>query len=309
LAKALAEWKGASGKEGLDYTVGPEDVLEISILNLEEPGKTGKLLRTVKADGSISLPWVGGIPAGGLNTTQIEEKILSVLAERFIKDPQVTVTIANYHSAPVVVTGAVTKPGVYYLTRNRVSLLEILAQADGLSGDAGDEVLLIRGGNSVAPIQEKEGEGAAQASDSNLVAIDLKQLIDAGDVRHNVWLQSGDLLTVPARQRGHVYVLGYVQRPGSFEILKNKPMEALQAVAMAGGLSGTARAENSCLIRQTPKGQTVTPVDLTKIARGVRPPLFLEPGDTRVVGSCFLARMSEFIRPTVGAGVSYAPVP
>ncbi|MBA4388059.1 MAG: hypothetical protein C0404_08770, partial [Verrucomicrobia bacterium] len=79
--------------------------------------------------------------------------------------------------------------------------------------------------------------------------------------------------------------------------------------AMAGGLTGTARAENSTLIRQTPEGQKVVPVDLTKIARGARPQLYLEPGDTVLVGSGFFARLSEFVKPTLSTGVNYAPVP
>jgi hypothetical protein len=47
-------------------------------------------------------------------------------------------------------------------------------------------------------------------------------------------------------------------------------------------------------------------VDLTKIARGVRPPLYVEPGDTLVVGSSAIAKMSEFLRPSVGAGAQYS---
>jgi len=47
-------------------------------------------------------------------------------------------------------------------------------------------------------------------------------------------------------------------------------------------------------------------VDLTKIARGVRPPLYMEPGDTLVVGSSTIAKLSEFIRPSVGAGIHYS---
>lgn len=342
LAKVLAEWQRTPGAEGRDYTIGPDDVLEVGVLNLEEPGKTSKLLRTVSQGGDIGLPWVGSIGVRGLSIRQAEAKVVSVLAGRLIKDPQVTVAVASYRSAPVVVTGAVTKPGVYYLDHDRVSLLELLAKADGLSADAGDEVLLVRGlppapTNGTAkvetpapPVGEK-GETAApavgaqagtpapparteetnseQAVIGNLITIDLKQLLDTGDVRLNVWLQSGDILTVPARERGYVYVLGYVQRPGGVEVLKGKTIGALHAVAMAGGLSGTARAENCSLLRETPTGQKVIPVDLTKIARGVRPPLDLEPGDTLVVGSSFLARMSEFIRPTIGAGMSYTPVP
>ena len=88
-----------------------------------------------------------------------------------------------------------------------------------------------------------------------------------------------------------------------------KPVEALQAVAMAGGLTGAARAENSFLIRETARGQKIVPVDLTKIARGQRPSLQMVKGDTLVVGSGLWARLAEFIKPSVSAGMSYSPSP
>jgi len=79
-------------------------------------------------------------------------------------------------------------------------------------------------------------------------------------------------------------------------------------VAMAGGLTPTARAEHSYVVREITDREKplVVKVDLTKIARGVRPPLYLRPGDTLVVGSDVIARMSEFIRPSAGASAQYS---
>jgi protein involved in polysaccharide export with SLBB domain len=82
-------------------------------------------------------------------------------------------------------------------------------------------------------------------------------------------------------------------------------VDALRAVALAGGLVPSARAENSVLVRETAQGQQVVAVDLTKMARGVRPPLYMQPGDTLVVGSSTIAKMTEFIRPSVGVGAQY----
>ncbi len=41
----------------------------------------------------------------------------------------------------------------------------------------------------------------------------------------------------------------------------------------------------------------------------IRPSFNLLPGDTLMVGSSFMARLAEFVRPTVGAGVQFAPTP
>ena len=50
-------------------------------------------------------------------------------------------------------------------------------------------------------------------------------------------------------------------------------------------------------------------VDLTRMARGKTQAETMQPGDTLVVGSSFVARLSEFVRPSVSAGMSYSPVP
>ena len=139
--------------------------------------------------------------------------------------------------------------------------------------------------------------------------MDLKQLIDNGDLRMNLWVRKGDIITVLPRESRYISVLGYVNRPGTFDISGKGPIDALKAVAMAGGLTPTARAANSWVLRQTEKGQKMVPIDLTKLARGVKPKLPLQPGDTLVVGSSTMAKLSEFIKPSVSAGASFTPGP
>lgn len=333
LAQALAAWQAEPGHQPPDYLIGPGDVLEVGIFALEAPDKTTTITRTVSQDGYITLPWVGSLRASGLSARRLEESIKSAYAGRYIKDPQVTVTVAEYRSAAVVVTGAVKNPGVYYLTTNGSTVLSVLAQAGGLSEEAGDELLIIRAGNSrpsagnpapggarnnpgdavvelvpkaPEPATASAGGGGSPHSGPQAIAVDLRQLVDEGNLVLNLEVRSGDIVTVPPRAEQYVYVLGYVQRPGAYELKDGMRVDALRAVALAGGLTPSARAENSFLVRETPEGQKVVPVDLTKIARGVRPPLYMEPGDTLVVGSSTIAKLSEFIRPSVGAGIHYS---
>jgi len=329
LAQALAAWKSeVGGEEAPDYLLGPGDVLEVGVFALESPGKTAALTRTVSQDGYITLPWVGGIPAVGLSARGLEETIKAAYAGRYIKDPQVTVTVTEHQSCAVVVTGGVTKPGVYYLTTNSSTVLAMLAKAGGLTEEAGDLLLMVRSGNAVAqppdlgqsPAEDGALElgvdaaltaahqpAAAQTGGRKAVTIDLRQLVDEGNLVLNFKVGNGDIITIPPRAEQYFYVLGYVRRPGAFEIRDGLRVDTLRAVALAQGLSGAARAENSFLVRETAEGQKICPLDLTKIARGVRPPVYLQPGDTLVVGSSLLGRLSEFIRPTLGAGLQMSP--
>ena len=309
LAKALGEWKNESGYSR-EYHVGVGDTLELEIMSLEEPGKPGKVLRTVGSDGAIDMQWVGSIAVSGLTVGEIRTRVMSELAGRYIKDPQVTVGVSQYRAAPVLITGAVNKPGVYYLTSDRRTVLELLAEADGLSSGAGNELLLIRGRPGEVPQAPALAPDAGSTSNTqDLVTIDLRELVDEGDLRLNLWIKSGDMMTVLPRKQLYIYILGYVQRPGAFPISVDKDMGALQAIAMAGGLTPTARAQNSCLLRGTPTGQKLIPVDLMKIARGQDTGVMLQPGDTLVVGSSLMGRLSEFVRPSVGVGANYSVVP
>ena len=128
-------------------------------------------------------------------------------------------------------------------------------------------------------------------------------------MRLNLWVGSGDMMTIQPQAKEFVYVLGYVQRPGAYEISSGKEVNVLQAVAMAGGLSSSARAQNACLLRQEQNGQKMIPLDLTKMANGIEVPTSMLPTDTLVIGSSFLARLAEFVKPSVTAGASVTPVP
>ncbi|MHC4788583.1 MAG: SLBB domain-containing protein [Planctomycetota bacterium] len=294
--------------------MGPGDVLEVSIFALERPGEMCSLMRTVSHNGSITLPWVGIIQAGGLSAVHLEDRICAAYDGTYLSEPQVAVNVAEHRSVPVVVTGAVSRPGVYKLTTNRSNVLECLAMAGGLLNSAGQELLIVRGGNR-GPLAEPDGPGegtpppwrtraALAAGDSETITVDLAQLIDQGNLLLNLPVRGGDVVIVPPRARRHIYVLGYVRRPGAYELRDETRVDAFRAVALGGGLVPVARPENSYVIRQTTDGQKAMPVDLKKIARGDLPPLYLEAGDTLVVGTSMFGHVSELLVPSMGASIS-----
>src|SRR5215475_6439878 len=88
--------------------IGSDDLLAISVYGSPE------LTRTIRVshDGFIRLPMLRDrIKAKGLMPAELEEAIAEVLQERdLIVDPFVTVTVAEYHSRPISVVGAVRSP-------------------------------------------------------------------------------------------------------------------------------------------------------------------------------------------------------
>ena len=64
------------------------------------------------------------------------------------------------------------------------------------------------------------------------------------------------------------YVIGKVNAPGSFT--SGTPLNILQALSMAGGTAEFADVDDAVILRQTPNGQIVEPVELKKLLRGGR---------------------------------------
>ena len=127
---------------GKDYRVGPNDLLDIEVLDLDKENQ--KRTVRVNAAGAITLPLVGPIVVAGLNAQQIEARIASKYSEKYLQNPQVAVFIKEFTTERITVDGAVIKPGIYPLT-GQITLLRALALAGGFGPIAeSSEVMLFR---------------------------------------------------------------------------------------------------------------------------------------------------------------------
>lgn len=109
-----------------EYRIGAQDQLEINVFGIEE------LKRTVQVDsgGKILLPLVGQIQAGGRTPGELSGDLETALKSKYMKDPQVIVTVKEAQSQKVTVDGAVIQPGVYPLT-GPTTLLQAVSLARG----------------------------------------------------------------------------------------------------------------------------------------------------------------------------------
>lgn len=117
------------------------DVLRIKVFDV--PELSGEY--TVSPNGSVSLPLVSKqIEARDRTPAQISSAISQELrTEGLVSRPQVTVEVKKSRLHAVVIGGAVKKPQVYPLF-DRIALLDLLAEAGGVSSDAGDAVIVTR---------------------------------------------------------------------------------------------------------------------------------------------------------------------
>lgn len=125
-----------------DYRVGPGDLLEIEIRDLDKDN-TKRAVR-VNAAGAITLPLIGVAVVAGLTAQQVEAHLAGKYSEKYLQNPQVSVFIKEFTTERISIDGAVTKPGIYPLT-GQITLLRALALAGGFGPIADSaEVMLFR---------------------------------------------------------------------------------------------------------------------------------------------------------------------
>ena len=132
------------------------------------------------------------------------------------------------------VKGAIFRPGVYQLNESCNSVKELIAKADGVTGDA----LLKRA------LLHREREDLTHQT----IQIDLEKLLN-GDAP-DIVLQRNDILYIPSihslKEQGTIEIFGAVAHPGALPYAENSTLEDI--IIQAGGLlpsASTARIDIS----------------------------------------------------------------
>jgi polysaccharide biosynthesis/export protein len=253
----------AHGQSAGDYVIGPQDILTVAVF--DQPDLGGKY--AVELDGSFTFPLIGRVKAGGMTIRDFEGELKTRLSDGFFRNPQVTVSIEQYRSQRVFVTGEVRTPAAYALTGD-MTLIEALAQAGSTTQFASDEVVVVRGGNGA------EAAAAPDAAGRETIRVNLKDLQSGAAGARNVDLRDGDTIYVARAELA--YVFGQVKTPGSYPIKTDTTV--LQALSLAGGVMPTGAMNRTKVIRTMAGEKRELRVELTDI---------VQPGDTLVVPERF----------------------
>lgn len=299
----------------IEILIGSGDVLHIEVFDVPE------LTRDIRVGptGMIGLPLIpGSIPVEGMTAYDLQGKIADLLRENgLVANADVSVVVREQHSQPVLVIGAVRNAQVVQLVRP-TTLLELLALSGGVADDAGAVVLVVRrspvgtpvvanapgkiaaqsppppgtpGTLTTSDLNDLQGNGAAAAeiaetneAGSQTISIRLRDLLDSGDPAYNIPVYGGDTVSVP--RSGIVYVTGAIVNPGGYVLQSHgAQVTALEVVALAHGLTGTAKMNDAVIVRKNPDtGQTVEiPVRLKDIFNRKVADVRLVPNDILIV--------------------------
>jgi polysaccharide biosynthesis/export protein len=255
-----------------DYEIGPEDVLHVIVLGQTE--MTGDY--PVDREGMMNFPFLGKIKATGLSPVDLERKLTTLLSDGYLKRPQVSLTVKEYRSQRVFVTGEVVKPGPYALKGDR-SLRALFGDVGALTADASREVVVIRppdGGLEAQPLDvPTENESPSDLPGPEIFRVNLREL-RSGSPEKNLILKPGDTVHVPKRPQ--IYITGHVARQGPYRFESDTTV--LQALTVAGGVTERGSAKGVKIIRI---------VNGEKVEFKAKPTDVVLPGDTVVVPERF----------------------
>lgn len=166
----------AQSVSGLEYRIGPEDVLHISVWKEEDLDR--KVL--VRPDGGVSFPLAGDIQVSGRTPLEVQDEIRSRL-QRYVPDAEVTVSVDKISGYTIFVLGEVDEPGQFTLGRY-VDVVQALTLAGGFTPYANSRDIQI--------LRRQDGREVT-------FSFDFRSISRGRDLEQNIILQSGDVVLVP----------------------------------------------------------------------------------------------------------------
>lgn len=216
---------GADNSLAKDYTVGPDDVLKITVY--DHPDLETKV--RVNGNGHVLMPLLGHVDVNGDTIVEISVKLAALLADGYIINPQVNVFIEEYGSKKAVILGTVNHPGLYELS-GQTTLLELISKAGGLTEDSGATSTIKR---------------LAEDGKTKIITVDMRALMEGGDISQNMIINHKD--NVYVAKAGMCFVTGEVDKPDAYKI--DEDTTVIKAITLAAGFTGKAAKSSVRIIR------------------------------------------------------------
>ena len=251
-APARAAAPAAAVSPASIYRIGIGDVLDIRLLNGQDPRQS--TLYPVIAGGVLDYPLLRDpLTVAGMTTDELAAQLVAEFRHRGLYErPQVRVSIREYASHAVLVSGLVSDPGTKILRREAIPLYVVIAEAQP-KPEAGRAVII------------SHATGKALNIDLN----------DAAGL--NTLVQSGDVVTLTTRPREFFYVGGEISAPGQKDF--HAGITLTQGLLASGGVTRAA-GERVRVLRAGADGRlSTTEYNLREIENGAVPDPLLQPGD------------------------------
>jgi polysaccharide export outer membrane protein len=266
-----------------NYVLRPGDQILIRAFEVEEISE--RPFR-IDGDGFINLPIVGKIQAGGLSVDMLEAALIEAL-RKYVRVPQVTITVVQFSTEPVFFVGAFKAPGIYPLGGRR-NLVEMVSGVGGLLPTASRRIKVTRRkeyGAIPLPNAVVAPDGSGTSIEVNMASLE-----NNVNPAEDIILQPFDVISVERAEM--VYVTGEVARVGGLDLQEKSSISVIQALALAGGISQTANPKVAWILRpvmNTSRRALIT-LDLDRIMKAEDHDMPLLPNDILFVPKAALLK-------------------
>jgi polysaccharide export outer membrane protein len=197
---------------------------------------------------------------------------------KLVREPQVQVLVTEYRAQPVYILGEVGMPGQYVL-RDKAYLMDLLTWAAGVNDVARNYGFLYRRNPNHRTPEPGQPDNSKEPL-YTVTKVDLTPLLAGGNLGLDIVLHGGDLFHVPKKETEYFFVVGDVNKTGSFGIPQNETILVSRALSTAGGPAKTAKLSKGMLVRldETGKRQEI-PLDFGAIFKGKKPDFPVKPND------------------------------
>ena len=287
-----------------DYILGPGDELSVEVIGYPEFDNTHRVL----PDGTISLPLIGNVQAGGNTLGLLAQAITEKLGSAYLVNPVVDLSLLTLRPVSISVSGEVHRPGP----------LQLDSLQDNGDGPTLVNALLEAGGvTQLADIREVVVKRQQVNGLTETIVLNFWDSLVSEPTAINLVLRDGDSVIVPRLSSNanldqsliarstiapgtvKVKVVGEVTRPGEVDV---SPASSLSsAIATAGGPTEDAKLREVAFIRVNPDGTDITSqvLDLRNLTDSFQ----VQEGDVIIVpktnvstGLDFLGRLVNPIR-------------
>jgi polysaccharide export outer membrane protein len=266
--------------------IGAGDQLHIQVADTPEMDQHPR----VTDAGEVPIEGVGNVQVAGLTPAAAAVVLQNrLIAARYMRHPIVLVTIEQFATQTVSVLGEVKAPGAYTIATPR-SILNVLALAGGLNSAADRNIVIERHGDPATRVHYKYSNNPDTA------------------VEEQVFVSPGDTVLVP--KAGIVYILGDVNRPGGYSMTNNESkMTMLEALALAGGVSKSAKQGAARLIRKDGSGSYADQkFSVGDLQEGKIPDIAMQPGDVVYIPFSFGRNMAVMGAGSIAASATSAAI-
>jgi polysaccharide export outer membrane protein len=209
------------------YIIGKGDILTITVWDhpeLTTPAgqyrSAGESGNVVHSDGTIFYPYIGKVNVVNKSVDEVRGLVTELLG-KFIKQPQIDVSVAAYRSQRTFVTGEVKVPSVIPITNVPLTLLDALNQSGGMDANADWRSVVLTTNTNNGAVEEN---------------LDLYALYQKGDMSQNRLLSHNDIIHVPRNDTLKVFVMGDVVSPTT-QSIDRSGLTLAEALNDAGGLN------------------------------------------------------------------------